>query len=41
MHFAGTFWRQKPTTSSLHQEWGWCHVYLNNQGFVAIVEWVG
>jgi hypothetical protein len=35
----GPFWRQRPTTVTSHETWGWCYVYLNSRGEVGMIEW--
>jgi len=39
MKCVGPFYRQMPTTAASYQTWGWCWLYLDNQGHVIAVEW--
>lgn len=39
MTIIGPFWRRRATTSTMHQEWAWCYLWLNGYGHVVAIEW--
>lgn len=41
MTIIGPFWRERPTTSTTAREYGWCMLWLDRQGRIAAIEWLG
>jgi hypothetical protein len=35
----GPFWRRKPTTFTVWEEWAWCMLWLDDRGYVVAIEW--
>lgn len=40
MQRVGPFWRKRATTTATSEEWGWCLVWLDEQGRTVAVEWL-
>jgi len=39
MQIAGPFWMIRPTSSTLHSEWRWCYLWLNENGKIVAYDW--